>query len=377
MKKQIMLGGLLLLLGSCTPQNKANDPNAIDIAVSLEHLTELKTSQLGKQIRYIPLETTDSSLIGNSYSIKLSKDHIFVSTNGRCLSFNKQTGKYLGSIGHKGEDPQGYSNANCFIHPHTNNLYFYRQPLILAHYGEGIGQPQASALLYFNEQGEVKDSLPEFANPGDPMGMDQISSINVFKQLPGNANIGGLIYINYQDGTMTVLPIDQPSLWLNNGSIHFRKAFNDTIYDIKGHEATVHTTFHTGQWHFPAEKMGQKEDTDNYIVITGILETPQHLFFISLQGLYDKRKPFYGIYDKEKHITYMNDANVGLTDDLTHFMPFYPITCTEEGEYAALLEIGKIDEWMDKNPGIVQEGKLSFLQEINEESNPVCVIVEP
>lgn len=206
MKKQIMLGGLLLLLGSCTPQNKANDPNAIDIAVSLEHLTELKTSQLGKQIRYIPLETTDSSLIGNSYSIKLSKDHIFVSTNGRCLSFNKQTGKYLGSIGHKGEDPQGYSNANCFIHPHTNNLYFYRQPdklvkydtkgnylgqvhlpqkispslyftfsdsLILAHYGEGIGQPQASALLYFNEQGEVKDSLPEFANPGDPMGMDQ------------------------------------------------------------------------------------------------------------------------------------------------------------------------------------------------------------
>ncbi len=176
---------------------------------------------------------------------------------------------------------------------------------------------------------------------------------------------------------MTVLPIDQPSLWLSNGSIRFRKAFNDTIYDIKGHEATVHTTFHTGQWHFPSEKMGQKEDTDNYIVITGILETPKHLFFISLQGLYDKRKPFYGIYDKEKHITYINDANVGLTDDLTHFMPFYPITCTEEGEYAALLEIGKIDEWMDKNPGIVQEGKLSFLQEINEESNPVCVIVEP
>ena len=190
MKKQIMLGGLLLLLGSCAPQNKANAPNAIDIAASLEHLTELKISQLGKQIRYIPLETTDSSLIGNSYSIKLSKGRIFVSTNGRCLSFDKQTGKYLGSIGHKGEDPKGYSNASCFIHPHTNNLYFYRQPdklvkydtkgnylgqvnlpqkispslyftfsdsLILAHYGEGIGQPQASALLYFNVTSNARD----------------------------------------------------------------------------------------------------------------------------------------------------------------------------------------------------------------------------
>lgn len=95
MKKQIMLGGLLLLLGSCAPQNKANAPNAIDIAASLEHLTELKISQLGKQIRYILLETTDSSLIGNSYSIKLSKGRIFVSTNGRCLSFDKQTGKCI------------------------------------------------------------------------------------------------------------------------------------------------------------------------------------------------------------------------------------------------------------------------------------------
>lgn len=45
----------------------------------------------------------------------------------------------------------------------------------------------------------------------------------------------------------------------------------------------------------------------------------------------------------------MNDASMGLTDDLTHFMPFYPTTCTEEGEFAALIEIGKIDEWIDVN----------------------------
>lgn len=411
MKKQIIFGGLFLLLsGACTSPSTTNDSNAIDIAGSFEHPTELTISQLGKSIRYVPLETTDSSLIGNSYSIKLSKDHIFVSTNGRCLLFDKQTGKYIGSIGHKGEDPQGYSNANCFIHPQTHVLYFYRQPdklvkydikgnflgevklpqnisqslyftfadsLIVAHYGEGIGQPQASALLYFNEKGEVKDSLPEFAHPGDPMGMDQISSINVFKQLPGNLSIGGLIYVNYQNGMMTALPIEYPSLWLNNGGIRFRKAFNDTIYSIKGHDATAHTIFRTGQWHFPSEKMGQKEGTDDYLVVTSILETPKRLFFISLQGLYDKKKPFYGIYDKENKVTYMNDANVGLIDDLTNFMPFYPTTCTEKGEYASLLETGKIDEWMDENPETAKEGKLSFLQEINEESNPVCVIVEP
>ena len=142
MKKQIMLGGLLLLLGSCTPQNKANDPNAIDIAVSLEHLTELKTSQLGKQIRYIPLETTDSSLIGNSYSIKLSKDHIFVSTNGRCLSFNKQTGKYLGSIGHKGED-----KSVDLVYNKENNTW------------NAVADGQSFELVKMNEDGTAVLSL--------------------------------------------------------------------------------------------------------------------------------------------------------------------------------------------------------------------------
>ena len=38
----------------------------IDVLPAFENLAELKVSQLGKNIRYVPLETTDSSLIGGS-----------------------------------------------------------------------------------------------------------------------------------------------------------------------------------------------------------------------------------------------------------------------------------------------------------------------
>ena len=117
MKKTILSASLLLLLSSCTPTKTTNYLNAIDIAGSFEHLTELKVSQLGKNIRYVPLETTDSSLIGNSYNIKLLKDKILVATEGSCLAFDKQTGKYLGTIGHKGGDPEGYSEVVYYIHP--------------------------------------------------------------------------------------------------------------------------------------------------------------------------------------------------------------------------------------------------------------------
>ena len=133
-KTTILSASLLLLLSSCTPTKTTNNLNAIDIAGSFEHLTELKVSQLGKNIRYVPLETTDSSLIGNSYNIKLLKDKILVATEGSCLAFDKQTGKYLGTIGHKGGDPEGYSEVVYYIHPQTGILYFHRQPNKLVKY---------------------------------------------------------------------------------------------------------------------------------------------------------------------------------------------------------------------------------------------------
>ena len=129
MKTTILSASLLLLLSSCTPTKTTNNLNAIDIAGSFEHLTELKVSQLGKNIRYVPLETTDSSLIGNSYNIKLLKDKILVATEGSCLAFDKQTGKYLGTIGHKGGDPEGYSEVVYYIHPQTGILYFIANPI--------------------------------------------------------------------------------------------------------------------------------------------------------------------------------------------------------------------------------------------------------
>ena len=52
-------------------------------------------------------------------------------------------------------------------------------------------------------------------------------------------------------------------------------------------------------------------------------------------------------------------------------------TSSQQGEYASVLEIGDIQEWLDEHPETVKEGKLNFLKKINEDSNPVCVIVEP
>lgn len=416
MKRPLIIGSLLLLLGACTPKNTSDQSNTIDIAGSFGQLTELKASQLGKDIRYVPLETTDSSLIGNNHTIRILQDKILVTTGGRCLAFDKQTGKFLHSIGHKGNDPEGYSDAMCYIHPETGVLYFprlpdkllkYNQegsflgevtlpqslskgfyatfagPLILGHYGGAIGiSPSDNKLIYFNESGEVKDSVRRSLPDGKAVTPDEIASISVFQGKNGGKNFGmlgynGMIYMQYKDEERHIFTINYPTVWNSGDDIYFREALKDTIYTIKGNSMQPYLTFHTGKWALPADKVGEKEGTEEYITVSYVMETPRNILFQCIQGLYSRNDLFTGIYDKATGTTRMNTYAAGLTDDLSQFMPFFPETSSAQGEYASLLEVGDIQEWLDEHPETAKEGKLGFLQNIDEDANPVCVIVEP
>ena len=131
MKKRNLLhsGALALLLAACstTPQSGKQE-GQIDIVPAFENQTELKVSHLGKNIRYVPLETNDSSLIGNSWSIRLLEDKILVSTKEGNLLFDRQTGKFLREVSSVGQGPQEYLPGNYvpFIHPQTGDIYFNR-----------------------------------------------------------------------------------------------------------------------------------------------------------------------------------------------------------------------------------------------------------
>lgn len=415
MRKTFILGSLLLsLLSACSSSTTTSDSNTIDIATSLEKLTELKVSQLGKNIRYVPLETTDSSLIGNSYTIKLLKDKILVNTNNRCLLFDKQTGKFLCNVGHRGDDPQGFSEAVCYVHPQNGTIYFNRQPnklvkysqngkylgeailpvnmpqsfyaafsdsLLIGYFGESFASSQIN-LLYFNERGEKKDSVSRFSKTASSISPEEIASIAVFKGKSGKGSFGmlsydGLIHLDYKNETSGFLPVYYPTLWHSGKDVRFREVLGDTIYNIKGSTAQPYLTFNLGALKTPLEKAGKKEGTEEYIAITYVMETPKNIYFQCIQDVYGKRKIFHGIYNKVEQTTCMDEEGKGLADNLTQFMPFFPETYSEQGEYAALLEIGNIEEWLDEHPEATKDGKLNFLQEINEESNPVCVIVEP
>ena len=128
MKTWIIWGIMLLAMmwSACSSGQGEKTQGVIDVSSAFENLTELKVSQLGKTVRYVPLETTDESLIGATAALHLLKDKILVVTEGKCMSFDKTTGKYLGNIGHTGDDPEGYTYATCYINPKDEKMLVRR-----------------------------------------------------------------------------------------------------------------------------------------------------------------------------------------------------------------------------------------------------------
>ena len=136
-----IIGAMACLMAACLPASqKGKSEGQIEILPAFENQTELKISHLGKNIRYVPLETTDSSLIGNGCKVKLLDDKIMVTYGMRgeshCFLFDKETGKFIREVGHKGNDPRGYSEPKAYVHPVTGNIYFHRVPNKLIKYSQ-------------------------------------------------------------------------------------------------------------------------------------------------------------------------------------------------------------------------------------------------
>ena len=90
MKKLKQCVGLLtgLLLLSCSNADRTVSKSTIDVAGAMENLQELKVSQLGSKIKFVPLETNDSTLVANHWNFLVTDKYVIVSNMGYGSSQN-------------------------------------------------------------------------------------------------------------------------------------------------------------------------------------------------------------------------------------------------------------------------------------------------
>ena len=402
----------ILLLVACNnnPQKESGKlfQFHIDVETAMENLNELKLSDLGEQVRYVLLETNDSCLIGNFPRIMVLDKQILVYSNKNVYCFDKEAGHFLNAIGHVGDDPEGYSSDRLPVYnEHNGLLYFVRQPNLLqkydlkgnyqgkvvvptppampdeyafmdniavGYYGNLAQQKtHARALAFFNESGTLLDTLTSTLPKLPTKQFSDLSSFNIYR-----GGIAACAITRFEDGTASVWVEDTHPLWKRDGNLRFKEIFNDTIYDVTHPgSATPYAVFETGKWHLPAEAYYKEVGSKDKLMPTFVLEGNNSFFFQCVRGLYEKNpETLNGVYNKRTGTTCLSTNRSGFVDDINGFRPFLPTTCGTQGEYAQIVQAVTVLNWLDKHPEAKDNPALAPLFNLDEEDNPVIILVE-
>jgi hypothetical protein len=416
MKRSLLFTGILLsFLFSCkNPGNRITRTGDIDIEHALQNPARLKASDFGNTIRYIPLETTDAGLIGSDPVLKVLKNYIVVESQRSCLLFNKNDGSFIAEIGHIGQGPADYSDIYSWTDEKEEFLYFKRRPDqlikynmkgefcgkvefptppglasyylisdsdIIGYFNNVFGQTNPFVLGIFDKEGVLKDTVPQLI-PDFRITPDEIVSVNIFKRkssydLYGNLASAGVILFDFKNDTKHVIFPNAARVWEKNGIIRFKEDFVDTLYTYSDKKLIPSIVFNTGKYHWPVQERTNTKNTDERIFIADVSENETFVFFQCIKGmLSDKSILYHGLYDKQTGETKLGKSTDLIEDDLTHFMPFIPLGMSTTGEFVSLVEVGDIMKWLEEHPEAKNNENLTFLKTLDEEMNPVVILIE-
>lgn len=406
-----------LFLAACNEDKTADGKlSVIPLGTAIEKPVELKASDYFKQVRYVPLETTDSSLIGKGPYVQIIKDRILVSTNqSQCLMFDKGTGKFIKQVGHIGNDPEGYNSVFCWGDNETGMIYFngwnkdlvcydqdgvfqrkikipfetmgasstsfgYQNDGTFVLYKSGILGDGKNNLLFFKDNMPV-DSCSTMATDEQPFDPSNIGSIAIFKSETGIELFGptayeGTIVIDYKEPeTGCIILNANTRLWRQDKELYFKEAYNDTIYQIKDRTLMPSGVLDLGKYHWSFSERFMK-NKDNAALITQILDSEDRMIVRFIRELFHKPTLYNAVITKSTGDVKVGLYADGMKDDLTNYLPLQPMSVSQAGEYVGLLSAADAAEWFEDNENKEIPQQVKELKRIGEEDNPVVVIMK-
>lgn len=419
MKKILLTAAAVgLAAAGCTESEQMSSNMVIDVAGTINSPTELKVSDLGKKITYIPLETTDSALLPAEVLVQAAGDAAVLfnsrmSVTGQSpMTFRLSDGKFLGSVGHGGQDPQAYSGPYPRLSDDGKTVYYsgYTKGHLLSYNLDGslkadivtprsisayqgvfrgdevtasTGANATAQKFYTFKLGSdhVDSSFVLRSVPPIPMPeQDKITSINVKIPVGALRNAGDRLQnlvFQTTDGIVNMVNCIG-KLYSVGDSLHYSAMLCDTIFTVgTTGDATPAYIFNLGDKLVPVGDVSTHEFTTSDVAQTGVVETERLIVFGITNGPFCGRdaKNQLGLFDKRTGVTRMTASADGFVDDLTGFpIPFVPVTATPDGRLVGLLSLDDLDKWAEEHPGTQYP---DWVGQLAEDANPILVIVEP
>lgn len=395
----IALAGMQFLASCSSPT--LSDESVIRIGDGMnEAVAEFAAQDFFADIAYIPLETNDSSLIGNLPHAAVLDNILLVSSANQPLkAFERSTGKYLRDIGHIGNDPQGYSidswgSIHYWMDKAQGQVYFMgwnndfvcydlngryqgnialdtpqynvAQNYFLAHadtlwaHNKLRLSQETPSVFYIPRQ--TSEATPVFTWESTLFPIEEVISGSVI--YGGYVAYGGDVNISLLSGNRKYYTVvDSPSLWLSGSSVRLKQDFNDTIYTVSPAGLIPYRVIDLGKWHWDEKDQYLVSGCKDKIHIDYVLETDRYFYFHFQTGYYtDEARSYCAFYDKSN-----GKVSVAQSDKLLDRSNSQVLQIRGVGPDNSFFALLKPEELL---PETISQLK------INEEANPVLVILK-
>ena len=408
MKRLIYIFLTALLFISCSEVEKTNSKLVVlNIEEALNNFQISLLSDFSTKIRYVPLETTDSSLVTNQIkNIYVEDNKVFVWDQDPFLKvFDAHTGKYMYNIGKKGQGPGELPHlssldinvsenkillcwrniVHCFDFegnylrnvnlPEIDGDEEAFEPVILLDekkYASAIRaiEDQEKLLILFNAEQQLMGELRCYDNPTQP----DITSIKVWSR----HDQGGKFY-------------------RANKSVHYYRGFTDTVFSFNNIDERFNPSFviNYGKHKSTLDFNRGKENPD-LIRISSLNENEEYIFLdfsttkASPQPYKDEffregklikffNQSIFGIYDKKKgslHFLLQSIPGMpGLNNNLDRGVPFFIRNVTSSGQLVNYYQAYKFLELAERVP-YADDSFLQIAKHISVDDNPIIIIAE-
>lgn len=402
--------GAMLMSCSGDKQGNADGLNVVDVVGAIDKPTELTTSQLGSKITFVPLETTDSTLIGDVYKVEVTNDKAIVfnlGSNPGVMVFDLNTGAFLNNIGRIGGGPGEYNNPYGSVDKEYGRVYLQSNngDGYIAFDTEGNQLPdvmkghsshekfimaaidstlyvldnsvhtageRTTRILHLGLDGAVNDTVVMFDGQSGGFFPNGFSGYTDYRNYPSSLRHSNYNMRQVTNNGKTYVVLTEK---MSQGTDYlFNEVLCDTVYSFVSANDSPVLVFDTGNHAFtPAERNSRDLSTVD-IVLTDFVENQNHVVFTVSRGWPgdDSHKEYIGIYDRKNGTTVMAPASEGIRDDLGGFVSFAPFVATPKGDLVGVLDPTDIDDWMEVHP---DSPVPDVLKNRAYDDNPVLVIV--
>lgn len=354
-----------IIFVSCGVKSKQSKSEEFSIDISTAEKSSF-VSHLD-QIAFIPLETTDSSIIGRIQLIKIVGNNIYIadSKTQRVLIFSNQ-GKFLNSINKIGQGPKEYIRiTDMYVDNKDGHI--------------SILDGEQHKILEFDNKGSFlnekkipfKDPIANFAN------LDSTTLV-FYKSFIKKENDNSIVICSKgfkqikklfpSPKTTSLLLCPRVSLHNTDNSLYYLPIYSQKLFQINKNEITEKYTFNFGENNIDLDVYSQ-----NYSNPTDIFEklnNGKSIYFLTIfnsrntvyADFYYKGTPYFFLYNKDtKKIKVFFDEKMSKMFD-----SFYPLT-TNDGKFVSVVSANNLSEF---SSDIIKSNRLDH---ITGESNPIII----